>query len=485
MKTTCKPFFNKNTGKDNKIKINQSQMPSHIYAKGQLVLNCFCMKKMLFVIISGFFTILLSAQSDNFIQVIYIAGDDGLQHDLNIFNNSTKPGGELSIAPEFSEKYFSFIKQSDGYYYIINNEVGLYLEPQSSPAFSGCKIVQNAPSGNDNQKWKILPGKWINEFQTFYIMPKLNDDLYITIKGASVVLSAFSLNQEVETQRFIFYDCFPETVFVLAERGYIPINTISKGDWVASWNYISGAMEFSQVDSVLLHAGNEYSLTRISFVNQNLLYASTNDYFNIEIIDATENHPILTSEGYKPIGEIGEGDIILYYSDYSQKLEECIVVRVQKNYNTVNEVFNIKLNNGMPYIVNHTVASPKCPYVSIINGSEIIEVSEVLRNQLSYYLDKNEHIVIPTNNISGNILSIRIDERKDEISFIDNVYLIADGILIQPLISDAIKEIFSTDNQYLEMTKGDFLDLSFELPQLVSDYNEIQLVVKGYYILLD
>ncbi|HNQ66913.1 MAG TPA: RICIN domain-containing protein [Bacteroidales bacterium] len=446
------------------------------------------MKKLVFIFSGIILSLMLTAQPDNFSQVIYVVDDNGIQQQLDIFNNSKTPGAVLSISPGEMYTYFNFIKQPDGYYHIINNESGLYLETQSSPAYAGCKIIQNSPKGNDNQKWKILPGKWLNLYddglQCYFIMPKSNDELYITIKGASVVLSKFSTNQTVETQTLTFGDCFPETVYILTDRGYIPISDVIKGELVASWNIISDKIEYSPVDSVLVHNGKEYSLTRISFVNHNMLYAATNEYFNIELIDATENHPLLTPEGYKPVGNIVEGDKILYYSEYSQKLEECIVVRVQKNYSTVNEVYNIKLSNGMPYIVNHTIASPKCPYVSVIFEDEIYEVSEVLRNQLSPILDKYEYIDIPTENISGNFISIRIDERKDEISYIDNVYLMADDEILIPLTSETNSEIAIVDNKYLEMNKGEYLDLNFVLPEPVSQYSVLKLVVKGYYVLL-
>jgi len=138
----------------------------------------------------------------------------------------------------------------------------------------------------------------------------------------------------------------------------------------------------------------------------------------------------------------------------------------------------------MPYIVNHTIASPKCPYVSILNDDEIFEVSEILRNQLSHFLDKFEYIEIPITNISGNVLNIRIDERKDEISYIDNVYLMADNEICIPQTSERIPEIELADDKYLEMKKDDWLDLSFKLNKPVSDYLSIKLVVKGYYVLL-
>lgn len=444
------------------------------------------MKKLVFLFSGVILSLMLIAQLDNFSQVIYVVDSAGIHQALNVFNDSKLPGYQLSIAPEaYDYYYFDFVKQPDGYYYIINANSGLYLEPQSSPAYSGCKIVQNAPKGDDNQKWRILPGRYMNGWQSYFIMPKSNDELYITIKGASVVLAKFSLNQDVETQTWTFFDCFPESVFVLTESGNVPINEISKGDYVASWNIVSSVMEFSQVDTVLLHNVKDYSLTRISFVNHNMLYATTNEYFNIEIIDATENHPLLTPEGYKPIGEICEGDIILYYSDYSQVLDECIVVRVQKNYYSVAEVYNIKLANGMPYIVNHTIASPKCPYISIMHDNKLTELSEVLRNQLSYYLDKYEQITIPHKNISGNILNIKIDERKDEISYIDHVYLIADDEIYFPLDFDLTTEISKSDNKYLKLNKGKEINLQFELRKPVSDYAVVKLAVKGYYDLLN
>jgi hypothetical protein len=438
------------------------------------------MKKIFFIIGIVLLASLLFAQEDEFIRVIR------LQNDLCIFNNGNSRGDELCVTAEYNYDYFRFIKQPDGYYYIINPNNGLYLEPKSNPTVAGSKIIQNNPRGDDRQKWKILPGGLSDYYEHYYyILPKTNEDLYLTERGGKVILTEFSTVKSLEETRVAsFHDCFSSNSLVLTKNGYKSIGNIDINDMVATWNIESERLEYSEIDTIFIHSDEKYKLTRISFVNHNMLYATSNEYYHVQLLEATSNHPLLTPDGFKPVGEIIEGDIIYYYTEFSTELQECLIVGVERDILTVNEVYNIRLTNGMPYIVNHAVASPKCPFVSVITKDGPYEISEVLRNQLGKILDKYEQIEIPISIIDNEELIIRIDERKDEISYLDHIYLLVDDQVVYPEYCNSLKNIFEANDKYIELNNGEYIDLRFLFNRFDEKPAKVYLVVKGYYILL-
>jgi len=413
---------------------------------------------------------------------IYLLDEKGTQQSLGIFNNSNASGAVLSVVKEST--FFDIVKTDDGYYYIINPQNGLYLEPQSNPINIDSKIVQNTPKGNDRQKWQIIPGKRYEyqnySEQSYYIMPKADDNLYVSIKGAHVLLSK---NFKTGTLGF---SCFSGSSLVhTSNNEYIPIQDVVKGMSVLTYNNNTMQTEFAVVESLIVHDAGAYALTRLSFVKTDVLLASVNPGFYIQNVDATPNHPILTPNGYKPIGDIHIDDIILFYSDYEAKLVACKVLDVKQNISTEDKVYNLKLENGNSYIVNSVVASPKCPFVSVIENDNLIEISEILRNQLSHNLNIYDMLKIPATSVKNNILKIIIDERKDEITYIEGLYLKIGELIIEPKTTNVISKANTNSNNKstIILHKGDFIEIVFEIPDN-ADIDNMILVAKGYYELL-
>jgi hypothetical protein len=90
--------------------------------------------------------------------------------------------------------------------------------------------------------------------------------------------------------------------------------------------------------------------------------------------------------------------------------------------------------------------------------------------------------MVPNNFINNNSLKIKIDERKDEITFIDYLYLEIEGEFIYPEHSDL--KLLNNDNDYVVLNKGEFVVLNFKIPQHLID-SKIFLKAKGYYEIVE
>jgi hypothetical protein len=431
------------------------------------------MKKHILILVFALTGFVLQAQD-----LVTITGyrSDESSIDLVVPGNSIQPGIPMKISTGNEDiLMWTFEETNDGYYYIINSTSKLYMEPSFNPPVSGSSVVQKPPRGSENQKWTVIPaGK-----DMVYILPKLNDNLYLTVTGANVRLSFYSSLSDV-IQTWDIY-CFPEDALVTVEgQKQIPIQNVRKGMKLLSVDPKTKLTEFSSVAELIEHNGGTYWLTRITFVNNDQLLASTDNGIYLQQIEATNNHPLLTNKGYKPVGLLNENDTILYYSSLENKVKECIIVSVEKNIRSVDKVYNIKLENANSFIVNSVMASPKCPFVSVKNGNEFVEISEILRNQMSRLLERNDRIVIPLTTINNSEITIRIDERKDEISFIDRVYLMIDGKIIEPEIGGNSALINDEDMNYLVLKKGESVELKFHIPADITP-QEIYINAKGYY----
>jgi hypothetical protein len=219
---------------------------------------------------------------------------------------------------------WKFTKTDDGFYFIVNDSTGLYLQPQLNVPAENSKIIANRPIGNDNQKWTILsaPGG------CFYLLPKLNDELYLSEIGGKLTFQKFSATNT--TQKF--------------------------------------------------YSGCE------------------------------------------------------------------------------------------------------CPFVSAEVDNSFVDISEILRNIRYKSLEKEDVIVVPNIFIHNNSLKIKIDERKDEITFIDYLYLEIEGEFIYPEHSNL--KLLNNDNDYVVLNKGEFIVLNFKIPQNLID-SKIFLKAKGYFEIIE
>jgi antitoxin component YwqK of YwqJK toxin-antitoxin module len=283
-----------------------------------------------------------------------------------------------------------------------------------------------------------------------------------------------------------FGGCFVENTPILnTENQEIKIKDVNPGMTVRTYNSLTKKMEVSEVKQLLEHKDKEYSLTKVVFINSNSLYASNSGELTLLEIQGTDNHPLLTNKGVKKIGELSLSDKLMYYNISTGLVEECEILNIVKNNKTVNAVYNLKFNNKNSfYLVNGIPASAKCPFVHVKINGEYQLVDEILRNQVSNKLDRVDVLEIPSKSISNGKLEVKIEEIKDEISFIDNIYLKIDDVIIYPSNNMLSEKLNSADNSFLQLNKGESINLIFEIPFTLTGNEKVVLNAKGYYDLL-
>jgi hypothetical protein len=326
-------------------------------------------------------------------------------------------------------------------------------------------------------------------FQTVEKVTSLKNEYGEFIRNYEYFIDGKKVKNEEYSRVFEMYhqfECFSDHTLILnSENKEINIIDIKPGMAIRTYNNNTKKMEISEVKELLEHKGKEYSLTKVVFINSNSLYASNSDELTLLEIQGTEKHPLLTNNGVKKIAELSLSDKLMYYNISTGLVEECEILNIVKNNKTVYAVYNLKFSNKNSfYLANGIPASSKCPFVHVKINGEYQLVDEILRNQVSNKLDREDVLEIPSKSISNGKLEVKIEEIKDEISFIDNIYLKIDDVIIYPSDNVLSEKLNSADNSFLQLNKGDSINLTFEIPFTLTGTEKVVLHAKGYYDLL-
>jgi hypothetical protein len=123
-----------------------------------------------------------------------------------------------------------------------------------------------------------------------------------------------------------------------------------------------------------------------------------------------------------------------------------------------------------------------CPWLYVFNGQTFERRVEILRNIRGKEQQYTETTFIgPVTIIDGSAV-IKVVEEKDEISYIDALYLEIDGVKIsaQPE-SAAAAQIAEIDGDYLILHRGESREFRFVVPSASSGQQSVSVVATGYY----
>jgi hypothetical protein len=120
----------------------------------------------------------------------------------------------------------------------------------------------------------------------------------------------------------------------------------------------------------------------------------------------------------------------------------------------------------------------RCPYVYAGNESNMLKLGEVLRDQVGVKRWNNDFITVPRKLVSADgSLHIRIAEEKpDEVSLLDDVWLHVDGRQLQPVHCETA--MCRKDGVTHSLKPGEHIDLRFED---IPSNGTIRLFVNGFY----
>lgn len=118
-----------------------------------------------------------------------------------------------------------------------------------------------------------------------------------------------------------------------------------------------------------------------------------------------------------------------------------------------------------------------CPWLCVFDGKEYNKHSEVLQDVTGFDNRTTTITQLDATTVVDGKVRLRIQEEKDEISFIDQIRLkVGDEYLTAQK-----SQLDAKDNDFLRLEKGEKVDLEFTMPDSWTQDQNLQLEVSGYY----
>ncbi len=125
-----------------------------------------------------------------------------------------------------------------------------------------------------------------------------------------------------------------------------------------------------------------------------------------------------------------------------------------------------------------------CPWLYVYNGRSFEKRIEILRNVRGKQNERTEITPIGPVEIVDGFLTVRVAEEKDEITFMDELYLIVEGIEVRAEANpDVAARVAEKDQDYVLLANGESHEFRFRLPDSFAARQRVtvSIVVAGFY----
>lgn len=155
--------------------------------------------------------------------------------------------------------------------------------------------------------------------------------------------------------------CFPATALVtMADGSQKAIDAVKVGDKVMAYNATTHSPETTLVENIQVHDKKSYPLVKALLVNaQEQVTAAVQSVAQQFVsLEATANHPVLTSAGKTNMGDLKAGSLVLLYDQETKSYQNYQVFAVKKDFSYVTKVYNLQTDKDN-YLVNSIVVLEK------------------------------------------------------------------------------------------------------------------------------
>jgi hypothetical protein len=126
-----------------------------------------------------------------------------------------------------------------------------------------------------------------------------------------------------------------------------------------------------------------------------------------------------------------------------------------------------------------------CPWLYVYDGRSFERRTEILRNARGRRNEGTEQTPIGPVEVVDGAITLRVAEEKDEISFIDELTIVVDGLALRAESDDCpAARVAARDGDYLTIAAGESCTFHLGLPDSVSGQERVNVsvVVSGYYV---
>ncbi|MCU0444647.1 MAG: hypothetical protein MUE85_06980 [Microscillaceae bacterium] len=118
-----------------------------------------------------------------------------------------------------------------------------------------------------------------------------------------------------------------------------------------------------------------------------------------------------------------------------------------------------------------------CPWLYVWNGQEFVRQAEIIQDIVGKKSEQNTYTSLSPQCVLNQRVRIRIQEEKDEISFLNQVVLQVNDCLYYPTQAT----LQYADSEYFTLKKGEAIELDFWLDAPLNQSAKLQIIARGYY----
>ncbi len=160
-----------------------------------------------------------------------------------------------------------------------------------------------------------------------------------------------------EEYNFCFAADAPVT---MADGSVKAISQVATGDLVTSYDAVNKTLVTSSVTRVDVHQklDGQFTLAGVWVVPVQEVNAGLGGLTAPMLLEATANHPVLTAQGRKALGDVKAGETLYHYEAGTHAVAAYRVVRIETAVRSVNTVYNLATSTGS-YLIGETVVLDK------------------------------------------------------------------------------------------------------------------------------
>jgi len=169
-------------------------------------------------------------------------------------------------------------------------------------------------------------------------------------------------NLKAESGTYSNNICFPGTQQVtMAGGGTKALKDIRPGDIVVTIDPLSRQANTVRVKELVVHEAENYAITSLLVVatQEQATAVGTEIRMSSRVLQATPNHPMMTTTGKKPLGEIKEGEQIICQDEHTATYQTFTVFNKTEAAGGVQPVYNIVADGGSTFMMNGVMVLQK------------------------------------------------------------------------------------------------------------------------------
>ena len=156
--------------------------------------------------------------------------------------------------------------------------------------------------------------------------------------------------------------CFPgDQLVTMADGAARLLKDIKTGDKVITVDPVTKQSSVVTVNKLVAHQPENYAITVLTVISSVRSESEKATMVNLSVkeLKATPNHPMLTNNGNKPIGEITEGETVLSWNEATELYDEYTVFGIKEITEGAQPVFSIEADAGTTLLMNGVMVKQK------------------------------------------------------------------------------------------------------------------------------